>query len=80
MNIERRQGDIFVGRDREMAELRSALDDAIAGRGRLVMLAGDPGIGKTSTVRELASYAEEQGVKALWGWCYEEKGTPPYWP
>ena len=43
------KGDIFVGRDREMAELRSALDDAIASQGRIVMLAGEPGIGKTRT-------------------------------
>ena len=37
----------FVGRHREMAELTAALDDALAGRGRMVMLAGEPGIGKT---------------------------------
>ena len=40
-------GRVFVGRQREMAELRAALDDAMAGHGRLVMLAGEPGIGKT---------------------------------
>ncbi len=38
---------IFVGRQREMSELSAALDDAMSGNGRLVMLAGEPGIGKT---------------------------------
>ena len=39
----------FVGRQREMAELTAALEDALAGQGRLVMLVGEPGIGKTRT-------------------------------
>ena len=69
----------FVGRRRELAELESALEDALSGRGRLVMLAGEPGIGKTRTVRELASYAESRGALVLWSWCYEEEGAPPYW-
>ena len=63
-----------------MAELRSALSQVISGHGRLVMLAGEPGIGKTRTAQELALYAEEQGVQVLWGWCYEREGAPPYWP
>ena len=39
--------NIFVGRQQEMAVLETALNDAISGQGRLVMLAGEPGIGKT---------------------------------
>ena len=70
----------FVGREREMAELKVALDEAISGRGRLVMLAGEPGIGKTRTVQELADIAEERGVKVLWGRSLEQQGSPPYWP
>jgi eukaryotic-like serine/threonine-protein kinase len=45
-----------------------------------VALAGEPGIGKTRTAQELASYAETLGTRVLWGWCYEEAGAPPYWP
>lgn len=71
---------IFVGRQREMAELMAALDDALSGQSRLVMLVGEPGIGKTRTAQELASHAEGRGVQVLWGWCYEEAGAPPYWP
>jgi len=70
----------FIGRLREMARLKVALEDALAGQGRLVMLAGEPGIGKTRTAQELASYAEQLGAQVLWGRCYEQKGAPPYWP
>ena len=47
----RQPRDIFVGRQREMAEVTAALDDALAGRGRLFMLVGEPGIGKTRTTQ-----------------------------
>jgi len=60
---------VFVGRRREIAGLRTVLDDAISGQGRLVMLTGEPRIGKTLTAQELASYAEEKGALVLWGWC-----------
>ena len=72
--------DAFVGRRREMGELEAALDDAMAGQGRLVMLVGQPGIGKTRTAQELASRAERRGAQVLWGRCYDEEGAPPYWP
>jgi DNA-binding CsgD family transcriptional regulator len=72
--------DSFVGRLRELEGLRGALDDAIAGRGRIVMLAGEPGIGKTRTAQELALHAAKLGVTVLWGRSHEEAGAPPYWP
>ena len=70
----------FVGRRQELAALKAALDDAMAGHGRLGMLVGEPGIGKTRTAQELASHAWALGVQVLWGRCYEEEGAPPYWP
>ncbi|MCI0786968.1 MAG: AAA family ATPase, partial [Chloroflexi bacterium] len=73
-------GRVFVGRRREMADLKAALDDALSGHGQMVMLAGEPGIGKTRIAQELASYAEQRGAQVLWGWCYEGEGAPPYWP
>ena len=73
-------GRIFVGRQQEMAELRAVLEESIAGRGGLAMLVGEPGIGKTRTAQELASYAEGRGAQVFWGRCYEEEGAPPYWP
>ncbi len=54
----------FVGRRREIAELTAALDDALAGRGWLVMLAGEPGIGKTLTAKEFADTASYETVES----------------
>ena len=73
-------GGVFVGRQREMGELKAALEDALSGRGRLVTLVGEPGIGKTRTAQELATYAGLRSAQVLWGRCYEEQGMPPYWP
>jgi len=71
---------VFVGRQREMGELKAALEDALSGRGRMVTLVGEPGIGKTRTSQELATYAGLRSAQVLWGRCYEEQGVPPYWP
>src|SRR5262245_48433832 len=73
-------GNVFVGRERELAALGTALDEAVDGAGRIVMLAGEPGIGKTRTAQVLARYAESRDVRVLWGRCYEEPGAPPFWP
>ena len=56
--LDTRAAGMFVGRQREMGELKEALEDVLAGRGRLVMLVGEPGIGKTHTAQELAGYAQ----------------------
>ena len=53
---------VFVGRQRELGELRAALEESLAGRGRLAMLVGEPGIGKTRTAQELAFYAQDRGA------------------
>ena len=71
----RDNGDVFVGRQTEMAELTATLDAALTGQGCLIMLAGEPGIGKTRTAQELAALAEERGAQVLWGRCYEEAYT-----
>src|SRR5918999_2487935 len=73
-------GGAFVGRQREIGELKVILENALSGQGQLLMLVGEPGIGKTRTAQELAAAAELRGALVLWGWCYEEAGAPPYWP
>ena len=71
----------FVGRERELGELRTAFDDAVNGNGRLIMVVGEPGIGKTALCKELARYVEEQGGTTLIGHCYEEGSLSlPYLP
>lgn len=63
-----------------MDELRLGLEEALWGRGKLIMLVGEPGIGKTRLATELAAYAHCRGVLVLKGHCYESEGAPPYWP
>src|SRR5438445_768777 len=73
-------GPVFVGRQRELAELRAGLEDAVGGRGRFFLVVGEAGIGKTRLAEELAREAAERGGVALWGRCWEGEGAPPYWP
>ena len=73
-------GRTFVGRKPELAELTTALDHALAGRGRLVLLVGEPGIGKTRLAGEIAAHASSRGVQVVWGRCWEGEGAPAYWP
>jgi DNA-binding SARP family transcriptional activator len=70
----------FVGRERELAELIDGLDDVFAGHGRLFLLAGEPGIGKSRLTDELTAYARRRGAALLVGRCWEEGGAPAYWP
>ena len=72
-------GTPFVGRERELVELTTALENAVEGSGQLVMIAGDPGIGKTRLTEELAESAKTDGFEVHWGRAYEDTGAPPYW-
>ena len=76
----RRAAGIFVGRERELDELAPALEDAVAGRGRLFLVSGDSGVGKTRLADELASRAKDAGARVLWGRSSKRAGAPPYWP
>ena len=73
-------GGAFVGRDRELRELLSGLDDALRGRGRLFLVSGEPGIGKSRLAEELANRARRRGAEVLTGRCWEAGGAPAYWP
>src|SRR4051794_3597573 len=70
----------LVGRDRELAELSAGLEDALAGQGRLFLIAGEPGIGKTGLAEALGRLAAERGACVVWGRCWEGGGAPPFWP
>jgi predicted ATPase len=70
----------LAGRDRELATLRRWLAQARAGHGRLVVLAGPPGIGKTRLAEELAEGARRSGQRVLSGRAVQEEGAPPLWP
>lgn len=75
-----RQRMSFVGRTRELGELRAALEAAIDGNGAALLLTGEPGIGKTRLASELARDAAERGVFVLRGGSSGAVGAPPYWP
>ena len=70
----------FVGRDAAMARLRARLADAEHGVGTLVLLVGEPGIGKTRTAEEVASDARQRGARVFSGRCHEGEGAPAFWP
>ena len=70
----------FVGRERELGELRDALETSRSGTGRTVLIGGEPGIGKSRLADELASIATAQGQLVLWGRAWEDAGAPAYWP
>jgi len=70
----------LVGRETELGELLSALAEARVGRGGVWFVAGEPGIGKTRLVEELAERAVAAEVPVSFGRCWEAGGAPPYWP
>src|ERR1700730_14385857 len=70
----------FVGRMRELDELNGGLEDALAGHGRLFLISGEPGIGKTRLAGQLATHASERHALVIWGRCWEGSGAPAYWP
>src|SRR6185369_6508472 len=72
--------DVFVGREPELAALRAKLVAALEGNGGLVLIGGEPGVGKTTLVRQLIREAEHRGALAVFGRCYESEGTVPYSP
>jgi len=70
----------LLGREAELGRLREALDAARGGSGRLAILTGEPGIGKTSLAEALARAAAAAGAAVVWGRCWEAGGAPPFWP
>ena len=70
----------LVGREPAMSALLAACEEAIAGRLRVVGLAGEAGIGKTRCAEELAAHARARGCLVAWGACEEDDGAPAYWP
>lgn len=70
----------LVGRERELAQILANLDLLGQARGGLVLVVGQPGIGKSRLVDEVASVATVRGLRVLWGRCWDTAGAPPYWP
>src|SRR5688572_7365456 len=70
----------LVGRDRELSVLNDRLTAARDGRGSLVLISGEAGMGKTSLADALCREAADMGAHVLTGHCYDRTETPPYGP
>lgn len=70
----------LVGRERELGQLVQAVQALRGGAGTVVLLAGEPGIGKSALLHELEAHAARVGVPVAWGRCVETGGAPAFWP
>lgn len=73
-------GSVFVGREVVLSRLDVALDAALGGHGRVALLVGEPGIGKSRCAEVFADRARARGVESYQASCQEPDGVPPYWP
>jgi DNA-binding NarL/FixJ family response regulator len=70
----------IVGRAHELGQLRAALVAAASGGGRLVLVSGEPGIGKTRLASAVTGIAAEYDVPVAAGYAIDDPGMPPLWP
>jgi len=68
----------FVGREEELQALRACCEKAAQGSGRVVVITGEPGIGKTRLAEAFTDLAQAQGAVVLRGRWYESREIPPY--
>ena len=68
----------LIGRDAEMTRLHRALDDAWRGTGKLSLLSGDAGVGKTRILEDVATHALRRGGRVLRGRCFESEEVLPF--
>ncbi|MEV6040479.1 AAA family ATPase [Nonomuraea sp. NPDC052116] len=69
----------LVGRVEELAVLRQAVESARAGGTALVLVEGEPGVGKTRLLEEISAEADRRGALVVWGRCLEGDGAPSMW-
>jgi DNA-binding CsgD family transcriptional regulator len=70
----------FIGRAGEQSLLHAGLDAALAGVGQVMLIAGEPGVGKTRLAAQMTERARSLGMASAWGRCTGAEGSPPYWP
>jgi len=72
-------GPHFCGRVKQLAALEDAWAAASTGHGGLVLITGEPGIGKTTLAEQFAARLMP-GVSVHWGRAWEAGGAPSFWP
>ncbi len=70
----------FVGREHELNVIAAACAAAATGRRQIIVVSGEPGIGKSSLCDEATIRAERVGFTVVWGRCWPDGGAPPLWP
>ena len=70
----------MVGREAAMAAADAAISTAAAGAGGLLLISGDPGIGKSCFVQAVAERATGRGLQPGWGYAVDDAGAPALWP
>ena len=70
----------LVGREAYVAALVARFEEAESGKGSLIWLSGDAGIGKTRLADELAQVARSRGARVLAARCLEDADAPQLWP
>jgi DNA-binding SARP family transcriptional activator len=73
-------GDLYLGRDAELAQVLGAAADSGAGRMRIVLVTGEAGAGKTALTAQVSRRLTAQGWTVAAGRCREDEGAPAAWP
>jgi predicted ATPase len=72
-------GSAFIGRAPELAVLAARIGAAGRGQGGVVLVGGEPGIGKTRLCEEAAARAAAAGMPCVRSRAIQDEGCPPYW-
>jgi DNA-binding SARP family transcriptional activator len=78
--VEKSQRGALVGYENELGALEDLLEQAIVRNGRLALIAGEPGVGKTRLADELSTVASTRGAGVVWGRAWSGGGAPAFWP
>jgi DNA-binding SARP family transcriptional activator len=73
-------GGLLVGYEQELTALEDVLERALVGQGRVALLSGEPGVGKTRLADELSRVAQARGADVIWARCWNGGSTPAFWP
>ncbi|MFL5841215.1 MAG: BTAD domain-containing putative transcriptional regulator [Thermoleophilaceae bacterium] len=73
-------GGLLVGYEHELRGLEDVLEQALVGQGRVALVSGEPGVGKTRLADELTRVAQARGAQVLWARCWDGGGAPAFWP